>query len=82
MLLPDGGRVVIEIDGVQHYSDKKGIACRSKYANLVAGDRNLKLAGYDVYRFAGTELTYNDASSKVKVFFDALFKRHGIKTNS
>lgn len=81
MLLPDGGRVVIEIDGIQHYADDKDMASRSKYADLVAGDRSLKLAGYDVYRFAGIELQRNDASSKVKVFFDALFKRHGIKLN-
>ncbi|WP_426762499.1 hypothetical protein ACP6EW_00975 [Hafnia paralvei] len=81
MLLPDGGRVVIEIDGIQHYADDTGMANRSKYADLVAGDRSLKLAGYDIYRFAGSELQCNNASSKVKAFFDALFKRHGVKTN-
>lgn len=79
MLLSDGSRVVIEIDGIQHYSDKNGMANKSKYANLVAGDRNLKLAGYDVYRFAGIELFHDDATSKVQLFFDTLFKRHGIR---
>lgn len=79
MLFPDGGRVVIEIDGIQHYADGMHRASRSKYADLVAGDRSLKLAGYEVYRFAGIELQRDDVSSKVKVFFNALFKRHGIK---
>jgi len=81
MLLPAGGRVVIEIDGIQHYADKDNKASTSKYAQLVEGDRRLKLAGYDVYRFAGVELLGNDASTKVKAFFEALFKHHGIKTN-
>lgn len=79
MLFPTGGRVVIEIDGIQHYADDMHRASRSKYADLVAGDRSLKLAGYEVYRFAGIELQRDDVSSKVKVFFNALFKRHGIK---
>ena len=79
--MPDGGRVVIEIDGIQHYSDETGRASRSKYADLVAGDRSLKLAGYDIYRFAGIELHRDDASYKIKCFFDSLFKCHGIKIN-
>ncbi|EFO0759726.1 hypothetical protein DYP13_23560, partial [Escherichia coli] len=79
LLMPDGGRVVIEIDGIQHYSDETGRASKSKYADLVAADRSLKLAGYDIYRFAGVELHHDDASYKIKYFFDALFKYHGIK---
>ncbi len=70
---------MIEIDGIQHYSDETGRASKSKYADLVAADRSLKLAGYDIYRFAGVELHHDDASSKIKYFFDALFKYHGIK---
>lgn len=81
LLMPDGGRVVIEIDGIQHYSDETGRASKSKYADLVAADRSLKLAGYDIYRFAGVELHHDDASYKIKCFFDALFKCHGIKIN-
>ncbi|EKK0607444.1 hypothetical protein PJ906_004535, partial [Escherichia coli] len=64
LLMPDGGRVVIEIDGIQHSSDEKGRASKSKYADLVAADRSLKLAGYDIYRFAGVELHHDDASYK------------------
>ena len=78
MLLPAGGRVVIEVDGVQHYADDNGRAEPRRYARLAAGDRQLKLAGYEVYRFAGIELQGPDASRQVKEFFEALFKRHGI----
>lgn len=81
MLLPAGGRVVIEIDGIQHYSDDMQRANTRKYAQLVAGDRELKLAGYDVYRFSGTEFQGKNAPSKIKAFFVALLKRHGINVN-
>ncbi|MGQ5761981.1 AbiJ-related protein [Serratia sp. IR-2025] len=81
MLLPAGGRAVIEVDGIQHYSDDMQRANTRKYAQLVAGDRELKLAGYDVYRFGGAELQGEDAPSKIKAFFVALLMRHGIKVN-
>lgn len=81
MLMPAGGRVVIEVDGIQHYSDDVQRASTYKYSQLVAGDRELKLAGYDVYRFAGAELQGKDATPKIKAFFVALLKRHGIKIN-
>lgn len=78
MLLPAGGRVVLEVDGIQHYGDADGRADPRQYARLVQGDRELKLAGYEVYRFAGVELLAFDATTKVKAFFEALFKRHGV----
>lgn len=78
LLMPGGGRVVIEVDGVQHYSDGTGRAAPRQYARLVAGDRELSLAGYDVYRFAGVELQGPGASEVVKMFFEALFKCHGV----
>ncbi|MEJ8676093.1 hypothetical protein [Chromobacterium amazonense] len=78
MLLPAGGRVVLEVDGVQHYADTSGRADPHRYARLAAGDRELKLAGYEVYRFAGVELQRREAPVEVKAFFEALFKRHGV----
>ncbi|NYT63380.1 hypothetical protein H0A66_13760 [Alcaligenaceae bacterium] len=78
MLLPAGGRVVLEVDGIQHYANADGRADPRQYARLVHGDRELKLAGYEVYRFAGVELLAPDAPTKVKAFFDALFKRYGV----
>ena len=79
MLLPAGVRVVIEIDGMQHYADvDSGRADTRLYAQLAAGDRELKLAGYEVYRFGGVELQGDDAPVLVKAFFESLFKRHGV----
>lgn len=78
ILLPNGKKVVIEIDGKQHYSsgDK---ASPSLYAEMVSEDRRLKLAGYEVYRFGGHEF-----QNKVKFeeeflkFFTKLFETSGL----
>ncbi|SCX71758.1 hypothetical protein [Variovorax sp. EL159] len=78
MLLPAGGRVVIEVDGVQHYAQSDGQADPRLYAHLAAGERELKLAGYEVYRFGGAELQPSNVAEVAKSFFHALFKRHGI----
>jgi very-short-patch-repair endonuclease len=78
MLLPGGGRVVLEVDGVQHYADASGRADPRQYARLASGERELKLAGYEVYRFAGVELQQESTPSMVTAFFQALFKRHGV----
>jgi hypothetical protein len=56
LLLPRRRRVVIELDGVQHYADDSGRADPARYAALAAADRELRLAGYEVYRFGGHEI--------------------------
>ena len=55
MLLPAGVRIVLEVDGQHHYSSD-GRAAPKRYAELVYADRELKLCGYDVYRFGASEL--------------------------
>lgn len=77
ILLSDKKRIVIEIDGKQHYS-KDNIAKPEYYSDLVAEDRNLKLKGYEVYRFGGYELTYGNKEKIVEEFFTNLFRRHRI----
>ncbi|MGB7251840.1 MAG: hypothetical protein WBC73_23085, partial [Phormidesmis sp.] len=42
MLLRDSTRIVIEIDGMQHYSDGSGRASPKLYAEMVAEDRRIK----------------------------------------
>jgi len=79
MLLPGGARVVLEVDGKTHYSDDAGRASPAQYGRLAAGDRELKLAGYEVYRFGGAELNPTDGPGLVGVFFEALFKRYGLQ---
>ncbi|PHV32765.1 hypothetical protein P9875_12365 [Janthinobacterium rivuli] len=81
LLLPGGARVVIEVDGVQHYADDNCRADTRRYARLAAGDRELKLAGYEVYRFGGIELQSPQSSIMVEQFFKALFSRHHIRMN-
>ncbi|MCW2835118.1 MAG: hypothetical protein JWN68_3071 [Nocardioides sp.] len=72
LLFSDRQRVVIEVDGKQHYA-KGSTASPELYSQMVAEDRRLRLDGYEVYRFGGYELTENpDAPTMVKQFFDKL----------
>lgn len=81
MLLPDGSRVVIEIDGRQHYSsgDKNRFSDPGRYADMVREDRALRLRGYEVYRFGGAEFAEDDAVERINEFFEALLSRHGLQ---
>jgi hypothetical protein len=78
MLLGDHACVVIEVDGKQHYADGNYASPRL-YAEMVSEDRRLRLAGYEIYRFGGAELSPEDpfARTRVNDFFDALLARHG-----
>ncbi len=75
MLLPHGVRVVIEVDGRHHYAKKDGKADPILYAEMVAGDRELALSGYYVFRFGAAELLEGDGGKAIGEFFDSLFKR-------
>lgn len=80
LLLPHGVRVVIEVDGKHHYADDEGWANPAKYAALTAADRDLKLAGYQVFRFGADELRdKSSAQAAVKSFFIALFKKYAVR---
>jgi very-short-patch-repair endonuclease len=78
MLLPQSIRVVLEVDGAHHYGSEAGIADGVRYAAMAAGDRELKLAGYQVFRFGAVELIRGDAPVMVKSFFESLFKQYGV----
>ena len=77
LLLPRRARVVLEIDGVQHYADE-GTPSPRRYAEMAAEDRALRLARYDVYRFGGYELadTGPSAAAALNAFFDQLLALH------
>lgn len=81
LLLPQGVRVVIEVDGKHHYADTAGSADAQRYAQMVRADRELKLAGYEVFRFGAAELQVPTAKADVRAFFEALFKRYGVPTS-
>jgi len=78
LLLNNNKRVVIEIDGVQHYAESDKPSPKL-YSSMVSADRELKLLGYEVYRFGGFELNQENAVETIKLFLDALFEKHEIK---
>lgn len=67
-------RVVLEVDGKQHYATGD-TASPALYSEMVAEDRRLKLSGYEVYRFGGAELMKNGADKMLAEFFDQLAER-------
>lgn len=77
MLLPGNRRVVLEVDGMQHYTRDGGAAPDSaKYAATMAGDRDLKFRGYEVFRFGHDELRDRDRARPVLTdFFRTLLGR-------
>ncbi|HUZ51684.1 MAG TPA: hypothetical protein VMU94_04050 [Streptosporangiaceae bacterium] len=73
LLLDRRRRVVLEVDGIQHYADREGRASPPLYAELVSADRELRLAGYEVYRFGGHEIAARSrAAAILDKFFDKL----------
>lgn len=78
MLLSNRHRIVIEIDGKHHYADGDK-ASPKLYSDMVAEDRRMKLAGYDLYRFGGHELTFGDVDKIVEDFFRKLFYKYDIR---
>jgi very-short-patch-repair endonuclease len=77
LLLPNQIRVVIEVDGEQHYADHKGHASPRAYADMVRADRGLRLLGYEVYRFGGFELQRKQGGEQIiKDFFEKLFAKY------
>lgn len=78
LLLPGHQRIVLEIDGKQHYSDGD-VASPRLYAEMVAADRELRLRGYEIYRFGGYELSRNRTAEVAAAFFERLFAVHRIK---
>lgn len=77
LLLPKSKRIVIEIDGKQHYAEGE-YAKPQLYAEMVAEDRKLKLLGYEVYRFGASEIMQENYESIVVDFFQKLFDFYDI----
>ncbi|MFE4960582.1 hypothetical protein ACFRCW_43285 [Streptomyces sp. NPDC056653] len=80
LLLPHVPRIVLEVDGSQHYTRDHGrTPDTAKYADMVAGDRDLKLSGYEVYRFGHDELRdETSAHTLLSRFLPELFQRYGV----
>lgn len=78
LLLSQFERIVIEVDGKQHYSENDR-SSPTKYAEMVKADRDLRLLGYEVYRFGGAELREDVGEAVVYEFFGNLFRKHDIR---
>ena len=78
LLLPNETRIVLEVDGLHHYADDAGAGSPNRYAVMARADRELRLAGYEVYRFGAAELEPKHGPGMVGEFFDRLFKRYGV----
>jgi hypothetical protein len=51
---------------------------RSPPSEMVAADRDLRLAGYEIYRFGANELVGAAAGALIERFFDRLWALHKI----
>lgn len=79
LLGPRHVRIVLEVDGVTHYTDPKGQPSPAVYARHTRLDRLMRLRGDDVYRFGGGDLQDEaDGATLLTEFFSTLFQRHGI----
>lgn len=78
LLFSNSERVVIEVDGKQHYADGD-MASVKKYAEMVTEDRRLRLLGYEVYRFGGYELDKTTGYRTITSFFEQLFEKHRLR---
>lgn len=85
MILSHKDRIIIEIDGKQHYAE--GTTASPKlYSEMVRAHREMSLLGYDVYRFGGYEFmgadtdetVKNKVLENIKQFFIRLFYKYGI----
>lgn len=77
ILFSNHERIIIEVDGKQHYAEDDTASPR-KYAEMVSADRQLRLTGYEIYRFGGYELQGDRGKDLVETFFRGLFQKHGI----
>lgn len=79
LLVPHRNRIVIEVDGKQHYATDSGSADPTRYASMMKEDHDLRLGGYEVYRFGGMELVDKAAArAMLKEFFEKLLQKHGV----
>ncbi|SDB74335.1 AbiJ-related protein [Belnapia rosea] len=67
LLLPNRHRVVLKVDGTQHFS-KNGKPSIETYAAMVAADRELRLSGYELFRFGANELVGQGATETIRNF--------------
>ena len=79
LLVPSRRRVVIELDGKQHYSTGDGRASPTLYGEMMREDRRLRLTGYELFRIGGGELPSRaDAEPVLREFFVDLLQFYDV----
>jgi hypothetical protein len=73
MLFPGNVRVILEVDGYHHHDTP------AAYAAMTAADRDLRLLGYEVYRFGAGELTADKGPAITELFFRRLLARFQVR---
>lgn len=77
MFFSPATRVIIEADGRQHYANENGSVNPEAYAKLARMNREVRLAGYEIFRFGNAELHDSKIGRAIVAdFFQRLFKRH------
>lgn len=74
IVLPNNRKVIIEIDGIDHYAEKidgKWIASMKKYTTDRKFDRKMSQLGYTIYRFSNSEI---EDKKEIEKFFDEILK--------
>lgn len=77
ILFSNHERIVLEVDGKQHYS-VGNMASPQKYSEMVAEDRELRLVGYELYRFGAFELQGEPGKELVEQFFRKLMRKYKV----
>jgi hypothetical protein len=73
LLLPNGVRVIVEVDGWHHYGTAKAVD------DTIRGDRDLKLRGYHVWRVTTNELGAQLLVPFATDFFTSVLQHHGLE---
>jgi very-short-patch-repair endonuclease len=68
-------RIVLEVDGKQHYADGD-LASPRHSADMVREDRALRLPGYEIYRLRRHELPHEGAEHMLVAFFEQSMTRY------
>ena len=73
----DAACAQVAVDGQHHFTrnDKPSLPA---YSEMVSADRDLRLAGYEIFRFGANELVGSGSQALTERFFDRLFQLHGV----
>lgn len=83
LLVPLRRRIVIELDGQQHYADSDGRASPRLYGEMMREDRRLRLTGYELFRFGGGELQDSTVGEPIlHDFFVELLRYYDVSLES